>query len=82
MFERPIKTPAVARFAAFKYKPGTTNAQQRRALDGLIDLDDENKDLVNDGPRGDRNNNPEGFGRDFNVLLTVQFNIYFNSNVI
>ncbi|EMD33485.1 hypothetical protein CERSUDRAFT_87328 [Gelatoporia subvermispora B] len=63
----------VTRFAAFKYKAGTTNEQKRASLDGLLKLYEENAHLVNYGPRGGRNNNPEGFDKGFDVVFTVQF---------
>lgn len=40
----------VTRFAAFKYKSGTTDAQKRQALDGLIKLYNDNAYMVNHGP--------------------------------
>lgn len=42
----------VTRFAAFKYKAGTTEEQKRRALDGLIKLYEENAHMINHGPIG------------------------------
>ncbi|KAH7926921.1 hypothetical protein BV22DRAFT_1008097 [Leucogyrophana mollusca] len=63
----------VTRFAAFKYKPGTTDAQKRKSLDDLITLYENNAHMVNYGPRGGRNNNPEGFDKGFDVVFTVQF---------
>jgi len=63
----------VTRFAAFKYKPDVTDAQKRTALEGLIKLYQENEHLVNYGPRGGRNNSPEGFDKGFDVVFTVQF---------
>ena len=42
----------VTRFAAFKYKPGTTDEQKRQVLDGLIKLYEENAHMVNHGPVG------------------------------
>ncbi|KIP03532.1 hypothetical protein PHLGIDRAFT_235963 [Phlebiopsis gigantea 11061_1 CR5-6] len=63
----------VTRFAAFKYKPGTTEEQKRKALDGLIALYEENAHLVNQGPTGGRNNNPEGLGKGFDIVFTVEF---------
>ncbi|THV04054.1 hypothetical protein K435DRAFT_962039 [Dendrothele bispora CBS 962.96] len=63
----------VVRFAAFKYKPGTTDAQKRQALDGLIKLYEENARMVNHGPVGGMNNNPEGFDKGFDVVFTVEF---------
>ncbi|KAK0459008.1 uncharacterized protein EV420DRAFT_345087 [Desarmillaria tabescens] len=63
----------VVRFAAFKYKPGTTDEQKRHALEGLIKLYEENARMVNHGPVGGRNNNPEGFDKGFDVLFTVEF---------
>ena len=43
----------VTRFAAFKYKPGTTDEQKRKALDGLIALYEENAHMVTHGPTGE-----------------------------
>lgn len=43
----------VTRFAAFKYKAGTTDAQKRKSLDDLIKLYEENAHMVNIGPVGE-----------------------------
>lgn len=42
----------VTRFAAFKYKSGTTDAQKRDILDRLIKLYEDNAHMVNIGPQG------------------------------
>lgn len=42
----------VTRFAAFKYKSGTTDEQKRKILDGLIQLYKNNEHMINYGPRG------------------------------
>ncbi|OSX67398.1 hypothetical protein POSPLADRAFT_1127555 [Postia placenta MAD-698-R-SB12] len=63
----------VTRFAAFKYKSGTTDEQKRKILDGLIQLYKNNEHMINYGPRGGRNNNPEGHDKGFDVVFTVQF---------
>lgn len=42
----------ITRFAAFKYKPGTTIDQKREALAGLIKLYKDNERMVNHGPVG------------------------------
>ena len=42
----------VTRFAAFKYKAGTTDEQKRKVLDDLIKLYEENAHMVNHGPVG------------------------------
>lgn len=67
--------PPVTRLAAFKYKPGTTNEQKKAALDGLIELYEVNKHLVNYGPKGGMNNSTEGFDKGFDVVFTVQFKV-------
>ncbi|EGO02873.1 hypothetical protein SERLA73DRAFT_150463 [Serpula lacrymans var. lacrymans S7.3] len=63
----------VTRFAAFKYKPGTTNEQKRASLDGLIKLYEDNAHMVDVGPRGGANNSTEGFDKGFDVVFTVVF---------
>lgn len=42
----------ITRFVAFKYKPSTTDAQKRHALEGLIKLYNDKAHLVNHGPLG------------------------------
>jgi hypothetical protein len=67
--------PPVTRFAAFKYKPGTTDEQKRASLDGLVKLYEVNKHFVNYGPKGGKNNSTEGFDKGFDVVFTVQFKV-------
>jgi hypothetical protein len=44
--------PPITRFAAFKYKQGTTDQQKRAWLDGLVSLYAANADGVNFAPKG------------------------------
>ncbi|TFY57465.1 hypothetical protein EVG20_g8540 [Dentipellis fragilis] len=66
----------VVRFAAFKYKPGTTDAQKRQSLEGLLKLYEENARLVNHGPVGGYLLVPRfwgGFDKGFDIVFTLEF---------
>ncbi|KIM82354.1 hypothetical protein PILCRDRAFT_820757 [Piloderma croceum F 1598] len=65
--------PPITRFAAFKYKQGTTGQQKRAWFDGLVSLYAANADRVNFAPKVGCNHNPQGYGKEFDVMFTVEF---------
>jgi hypothetical protein len=60
--------PPITRFAAFKYKQGTTDQQKRAWLDGLIRLYAANADRVNFAPKGKL---PESYFRSIPSLSLI-----------